>query len=110
VLSFSILPENAPHEEAIRRIKKRIDAYTEKINELEGRSLGGVFFSEHFDDYFRRLGIYDFRTGFPPGFPFPEASVRRANHLREEGKSFFFIHLGYKDEARLLTLLVKLPG
>ncbi len=99
------------HEEAIRRIKNRIDAYTEKINELEGRSLGGVFFSEHFDDYFRRLGIYDSELDSLLVSPFPEGIRATCDTTPvKEGKSFFFIHLGYKDEARLLTLLVKLPG
>jgi hypothetical protein len=95
------------HEDAIKKIDLRMYAYTDKINELEGMSSQGVFFSEHFSDYFKRLRISDSEVDF-----FLSKDIRAACDVSpvKDGHSFFLIHLWQKeDDTKLLTLLVKLP-
>lgn len=94
------------HDDAVRKIKNRIEAYTAKISELEGTSSGGLFFSEHFIDYFQRLGISNSDLDFVGS-----DEIRAACDVTPvlEGESFFFINLGNSKETELLTFLVKLP-
>jgi hypothetical protein len=94
------------HEEAVRTINNRVRAYTVKIRQLEGKPSKDLFFSENFSDYFHRLGITDSELKF----------VLSENILAKcdvtpvrEGQSYFFIHLGNKEDDELLTLQIKLP-
>lgn len=94
------------HDEAVRKINNRIKAYTGKINALDGKSSGGFFFSENYADYFRRLGLSNSEPDF-----INSGNVRVTCDVTpvSEGQSFFFIHLGHKDETELLTFMVRLP-
>lgn len=94
------------HEDAIRRINNRIEAYSQKIKMLEGKSSHELFFSENFADYFRRLGL----TNAPLEFVL-SGDIRATCDITpvSQGQSFFFINLGRKDKDELITLIVTLP-
>ena len=94
------------HEDAIRRINNRIEAYSQKMKMLEGESPGELFFSENFVDYFRRLGISDAPLDFVLS-----GDIRAVCDTTPilKGQSFFFINLGRKDKDELITLIVTLP-
>ncbi|HNY50953.1 MAG TPA: hypothetical protein PLV50_12065 [Smithella sp.] len=94
------------HEDAIRRINNRIEAYSQKIKILEGKSSDDLFFSENFTDYFRRLGI----SNAPLEFVL-SGDIRATCDTTpvNQGQSFFFINLGRKDKDELITLIVTLP-
>lgn len=94
------------HEEAVRKINNRIKAYGAKIRQLEGTSSNSFFFSERFPDYFHRLGITDSDLKFVLS-----ENIRAKCDVTpvRAGQSFFFIHLGNKEDDELLTLQIKLP-
>jgi len=94
------------HEDAVRKINNRIRAYTAKIKQMEGKSTQSIFFSEHFSDYFYRLGLTDSELKFVLS---DDMHAKCDVTPVKEGQSFFFIHLGKKADDELLTLQVKLP-
>lgn len=94
------------HEDAVRRINSRIEAYTRKIQTLEGKSSDDFFFSENFADYFQRLGLSDSPLDFVLSGDI--RAVCDTTPIRK-GHSFFFINLGRKDKDELITLIVTLP-
>jgi hypothetical protein len=94
------------HEDAIKKLNKRINAYAAKIGDLEGESESGIFFSENYCDYFYRLGMSNselVNVLYKDYQAFSDISPVEAGH------SFFFIHIGHKDAPKVLTLQVRLP-
>ncbi|BBO92990.1 hypothetical protein [Desulfosarcina ovata] len=95
------------YDQAVAKIESRIDAYSHKIHELNGKSKSEIFYSEKFFDYFEKLGIKDEYLSYLSlsGVISARCDVSPV----KKGYSFFFIRLGKNGICNRLTFIVELP-